>query len=381
MAYIGLPLETDGNILASDMLTRLMSDMPGWVPREGHLEVWMIETVANALAEVLGVATRVDRNIFKYYGESLVNVPIIDGAPASAPTTWVLTDTLGHTIPAGTTVAYRTSTGVLVPFVTASDVTVAAGSNTTGPGEVIVYALENGVDGNDFAAGSMVVLDSLVFVSSVTSTAVSSGGIDAETDDEYLDRLVDELRLFAPRPILAADFATFARKVEGVDRATGVDNYNPDDDTFDNEKMVTIAVVDSNGDDVSPAIKADVVDLFEATREVNFVVNVIDAERTTIDIAYVVVARPGRDVAVIKSAIDAGLEAFVDPAQWGSTPDEPNMWTNEVLVRYLSVAEVVLSVEGVAYISTLTVNGGTTDVTMSGVIALPTPGTIGGTVT
>lgn len=381
MTYIDPPLTTNSRTLSADILDRLMTSIPGWVPQEGNLEVWIIEVMANAIAEVLGVASRIPRKVFRYFGKSLIGLAPIDGATATAPTTWTMIDNLGHTIPAGTTVAYRTAAGVLVPFVTAADVIVPAGTGATAPGAITIFASAVGADKNGFPAGALTIVDSLAFVESVVSTGATVGGLDAETDDEYLARLVAELALLAPRPILAADFAVYARQVEGVGRSAALDNYNPATDTFGNEKMVTVAVVDAEGANVAAGIKAAVVTLLESVREINFVVNVIDPTRTVINVAYTVQSLPGYSLPALQDAINAAVTNYIDPAKWGSTPTDSKVWRQVGTVRYLSIAGIIEAVPGVDYVSALTVNGGVVDVNLAGRISLPTVGVVNGVVT
>lgn len=380
MAYIGLPIKTDSKRLSADILDRLMTNIPGWIPREGNIEVWIVEAIAFAMAEVLGVASRIDRSIFRYFGQSLIGLAPIDGAPATVATTWTMTDALGHTIPAGTTVALRTSAGVLVPFVTLVDVIVPAGQVATPAGSVTVYSVDPGTSRNGYPASALELMDALAFVDTVVSTEATSGGIDVETDDEYLNRLVAELQLLAPRPILGPDFAVYARKVEGVARAAALDNYNPATDTFGNEKMVTVALIDGAGANVSADVKTAAADLFDAAREINFVVNIIDPTRTVINVAYAAVALPGYSIVDLRTAINAAVTAYVDPAVWGSTPTDPAAWTQHGVVRYLSIAGIIEAIPGVDYLTALTVNGGAVDIALGGRISLPTVGDIDGTV-
>lgn len=381
MTYIDPPLTTDSRALSTDILDRLMTSIPGWVPQEGHIEVWMIEVMANALAEVLGVASRIPRKAFRYFGKSLVGLLPIDGSVASAPTTWTMTDTLGHTIPAGTTVAYRTAAGVLVPFVTAAPVVVPAGSNTTGAGAVVVYSVDIGTDKNGLAAGALTLVDSLAFVASVTATAVTAGATDAESDDAYLDRLVAELTLMAPRPVVARDFAVYSRKVAGVARAVALDGYNPADDTFNNQRMVTVAAVDSAGANVSAGTKTAIQTLLDSVREANFIVNVVDPTRTVVNVNFTAVAQSGYSAALVQAAAIQAITDYLNPASWGSISADPSLWTQHGTVRYLSIAGIIEAVPGVDYLTALTVNGGVVDVVLGGRISLPTVGAITGTVT
>lgn len=379
MTYIDPPLTTDGDTIATDMLDRMMSNIPGWIPREGHVETWVIEAIAHAMAIVLGVASRIPKRIFRYYGESLIQLVPIDGANASCLSTWTMVDDAGYTIYAGTTVAFRSISGVLIPFVTVSDVVIEAGETVATDVEIVATTV--GTANNGLAAQDLVLVDSLASVDTVVSTTTTTGGVDPETEDEYLDRLVAELQLLTPRPILAKDFAVYARRVPGVVRAAALDNYNPADDTFGNEKMVTVAVIDAEGLDVSAGVKTDVEELLEAAREINFIVNVVDPERTDFTIAWSVKALLGYDADALRDSINAAVTEFVSPITWGASPTDPLLWEQDDTLRYLDVAGIIHSVPGVDHIILLTINGGTVDVVLDGRISLPNLVAVDGTVT
>src|SRR5215218_2622556 len=283
MTYIDLPITNDPDELTADALDFLMQAIPGWTPQEGHLEVWLLEVFARIEAETRDVASRVPRSIFRYYGKSLVGVVPIDAAPAQVATTWTVIDAAGYTITADTVVSYRVSGDQQVYFSVLSDVVIAPGSTETAEGEVILQALEPGSAANGLDEDNFQLVDALAFVSEIEAVGVSSGGVDAETDDEYLSRLREELQLLTPRPILADDFATLAQRIGGVERATAIDGYNPSDGTFNNERMVTVAVADEAGHGVSPVIKTAVDAYLQSLREVNFIVHVIDPTITTVD--------------------------------------------------------------------------------------------------
>ena len=71
------------------------------------MAIWLLETVARMHAETRYLFTLVSDSIFRYFGENLVNIPPIEGAYATALTTWTMLDDAGYTISAGTHVAYR----------------------------------------------------------------------------------------------------------------------------------------------------------------------------------------------------------------------------------------------------------------------------------
>jgi hypothetical protein len=374
VAYIDLPIETDADALKDEAIEYLRTAFPGWEAAAGNLEVVLIEAIAEMAAEQAVVASQVPSAVFRAFGQNTVGLPPIDGVEAIGTTTWTLTDTLGHTIPAGTFIVIGE-----VAFQTAEETIVPIGESSAA---VQIVAVEPGENANSLT-GAATLVDTLAFVNSVALVGSTSGGVDAETDDEYLARLADELTLMAPRPIVPQDFEILARNIAGVDRALAVDGYNPGDDTYDNERMVAVAAVDDTGEAVDSDTKDAIEAYLEARREVNFVVNMIDPAYTTIDVVAEVVILPGFDSATVLATIEAALNDYLDPANWGRVSSGDGRfslpWVNTQTVGYLNIARTILMVEGVAFISpgTLTVEGGSVDVDLSGDPApLTRPGTM-----
>jgi hypothetical protein len=224
--YLTFPLETDSDTLVQNALTNLMFSIPGWLPKEGHLEVQIIEVLGRMTSETAAVAAQVPPGIFRYFGKSIIGIPAIEAAPATVASTWTLRDTAGHTIPAGTDVYYPIDGVTQVGFRVQSDVVVAPGSSTTSTGEVVLVATTPGTAANGLTSATVNLIDSLAWVSSIVTEATTSGGVEAETDSAYLDRLRAELRLLTPRPILPNDFALLAERIAGVGRATAIDGYD-----------------------------------------------------------------------------------------------------------------------------------------------------------
>jgi hypothetical protein len=133
---------------------------------------------------------------------------------------------------------------------------------------------------------------------------------------------------------------------------------------------------------VKAAMQADL----DARREVNFVVNAMDPQYTVVDVTFAAAATAGYDPDLVEAqAIDV-LSAYLHPANWAGGDESPPSWRAESIVRRLEVASVLGAIEGLAYVTTLTMgkNGGaqsTADVTLDGVAPLPQPGAILGTVT
>lgn len=375
--YVGLSIETDPDVLMTEALELMSVVIPGFVPKEAHLEVWLLETVARMNAETRYLFTLVSDSIFRYFGEKLLNISPIEGAYATAQTTWTMLDDAGYTVSAGTHVAYRLAGDKLAMFYTLEDVVIPPGS--TSASGVTIQALTRGSAMNSLGTSGLELVDSLSYVSTVTAAAATAGGVDPETNLEYLSRLRDELTLLTPRFVLAADAAVLARRITGVARALGIDNYDPGPATFGHEKMMTLAVVGEDGLPLSSGIKADVEEYLESLRELNFVLHVVDPEYTEIDVTFVVVAHSGYNLSTVDAQATAAVTSYLSPANWaGGSETPPNWRTSENVVRYLEVAEVLNRVDGVHYVDSLTVNGGTTNVTLTGVAPLPTVGTITG---
>lgn len=385
--YITLPVDTDPQDILNDAYTFIQTVIPGWTPSDGHLDVWLLQSIASVASESRDVASAVTRSIFRWYGAYLIGLPPIDATAATSTTTWTMVDNQGYLIPAGTQVGIIDPDGNIIPFETTDDVSVYPGSTATAVGAVTIQASDPGADGNAIGtAGSQInLIDPLAFVDTVTLEAVTSGGQDAESDDAYLNRLSAQLQLLAPRPIVPEDFAIFARNIPGVYRATAIDLYNPGPPIVTNaDRTVSVAITDENGQPCSASVKAAVDADLQARREVNFNVFVIDPTYTTIAVTTTVQGLSGWDAPTTQSAIVTALQAYFNPANWGQSDSDPQAWINTPTVRYLEVSQVINSVPGVDYIVSLTIGAptmGTADLTMAGVAPLPEPGTMTVTVT
>jgi hypothetical protein len=135
-------------------------------------------------------------------------------------------DNQGYTIPAGTQLQIRDTAGTMHPFVVNYDYIVAPGSTVTTTGGVLITAVFEGAESSGLT-GTGDLLDVLPFIASVAIVGQTSGGQDAQTDEEYLNHLVEQLQLMAPRPILPRDFAAMAKNIPGVFRAFAIDGLVP----------------------------------------------------------------------------------------------------------------------------------------------------------
>lgn len=217
--FIELDVTTNAQDLLDTATDELEAD--GWTPNDGDPEVVILEKIAAAVANAAAYLAVMPPTWARKYGTDLVGIPFKDGAPAETTATWLLTDTAGHTIPAGRAVQIGDFF-----FATTVDVVVAPASNTaTG---VVLRALDDGAAANGLT-GTASLVNSIAWVSTITLEAPTAGGADEEDDDAYRNRLRTELTLIGPRPITAQDFADFALNTPDValGRTTAFDGYDP----------------------------------------------------------------------------------------------------------------------------------------------------------
>lgn len=243
--YVALPVLVDPNALVKQAFANIVAQFPGWIPREGHLEVAELEESAQMMSVSAQVASQMSSVIFQSYGQ-LVGVLPIQGVSATAACLFTMVDTAGYVIPSGTVVSYAVSGSSQLLFTVRNTITVAPGG-TTGTGTLIAELAGAFANGLVAAACQMVV--TMASVSSVATTTTSAGGVDPETQVAYLNRLTNELQLLAPRPILPADFAAMAQNVAGVYRALAIDGLNPG-------RVVTDGVTTNASPSVSSATAA-----------------------------------------------------------------------------------------------------------------------------
>lgn len=387
--YIYDPIETDADALAQNAFDYLQSRWPSWIPDESNLEAWLIAACARMVAEARDVAADVPPAIFKYFGQSILGVPPVEATYATVASTWTLTENeSGKTIEAGTLVGVIGDDGTTVAFEVVDQVFIAAGVLTTAANGVLLRAQSPGAEASGIGgAGDLAeIIDPVAWVDTITLADVTGGGFDEETDEEYLDRLSTRMTLLTPRPILPRDFEILAQDIAAQQgarvRVMVLDNYDPTDSSFDNEKMVTIAMVDLAGADVSVAIKGEVDAQLQAQRELNFIVWVVDPQRTDVDVTAGGKVVPGYDPATVSAAATDAVTSFLQPANWGQPPSiEADRWIYTPTVRHQDISTVLNNVEGLSYWTTLTlgINGGAqtaADQALPGHAPLTEPGNI-----
>ncbi|WP_278259490.1 baseplate J/gp47 family protein [Nocardioides convexus] len=108
-------------------------------------------------------------------------------APRQASSSSLAVNTsLGDTVPDGFTVVGVNGDGTDVAFELADAIVVSPGTTTL---DVTMHAAEAGSDGNGVPAGTLVVVTATSLVLAATATTSSSGGVEPESLEQYLERL------------------------------------------------------------------------------------------------------------------------------------------------------------------------------------------------
>lgn len=356
---------SDQEVFAS-ALAYAKANLPGWEPREGHTEVLLLETFALQLAEAIVAINRVPGAVV----ETLLLLADVErdyGAPPVATATITFNDLLGHSVPPGTRLYLPLGDGRAVAFlVERPGLTVAPGSSS---GTVSLIGDTFSAEANGLPIGTALIMaDPLPFVEgAVLATAVADGR-NRETDEQWRDRGVARLARLSDALVTIRHFRAAALERAEVAAALAIDQYDPTSGNAPSEDdgHVTVAVLGDEGTPLSTETKDSIRTDLESRAHAALVVHVIDVTLTPVDIVTSVVPLPGFEWAAVQAAVVARLEQYFDPLTWTFGP---TIYRNELI-------SLIDQVTGVDRVVTLTIEGAGTDVTLSGVAVLPTPGTM-----
>lgn len=383
--FVGLFGEVDTDLLETEVRETLEAAFEGWEAPAGSLTEWLIKSFVRISASVFGLASVVSREVFKTFGETIVNVPPILAAPATATSTWKLIDDKGHTIDDGTLVSIEASGDETLSFRVVGDIVVAPESDETEAGEVLLEAVEPGTDYNELTAAPE-PQSAVSFVESIALVGATANGVDAEDEDTYLSRLTDELQTLTRSAVISRDWEILARRIAGVARATALDNYNLETEESEQPFVVTVFVVDEDGAALSEKVKDEVQALLEERSLSNIVTFVGDPTFTKVGAKVEIVVAAGYDPEAVIAAVEERLTAYLAAQNWGlpETGDaggSSSTWVNQTTVYLNEVLAEVDRVQGVSRVVSVKLSKGAgelkaEDVVLSGPAPLPETGTM-----
>lgn len=382
--YLRVPIEVEPADVEAEQILDLQARIPGWVPNDANLDTAELQVGALQIATIREVASSVLDTIYRTSGASLDGVQPLDATAATGDSTWVMPNSAGYTIPAGTEVAKAVAGDDAIGFRTTLDVVVAPGQTTTAAGGVPLEALVTGAAGSGLT-GSLTLVTPVDFgggVPTITLVGPTTGGQDAESDSDYLDRLTRLRRRLTFGVVLPADVAEAAQDVAGVDRVLVIDNFIPPS-TTGAAAALTVVPIDAAGANVSSGVKTAIVATLAAFREQGFLFSTMDPVRTNIAVTFSFTTISGFTAAAVRAAAEAAITSYLSPANWGQPAGgDQRAWVDDTTVRFGEMYAVLNGVSGLDHVTTLTITPpGTanTNATLTGPGALPNLTSVVGT--
>ena len=361
--YVELPVVVDDQQLADQAVEQVQATWPDWMPSDGNLEVILIETLAPFAAVAAQNLAQMSQQAFIALGTKLYGIPYQAGLVAQATVTLTFQDANGpYTAFAGSEFELQG-----YAFQLADDAICPVGQ--TQVFEVPVIANDIGTAYNSLTSAGWSSVSLPVWVTDLSTDAPTAGGVDPQTDTDYINGLSRELQLHGRMIVTLPDYELAAIEVPGIGRAYAV---------TDSARNITVYLQDPDGNAVPSDIKDQLSAIYATERLVNVTVTLADPTYVEIDIAYSVMLYPGYDPIATQGTIETQLATVLSPSGWGAQAYglHPVDWVNQPVVRINQLIALVGGTYGVNYVESLTINGAAADYTMPGVMPLPTLGTV-----
>lgn len=366
--YVDLTVyDNDPVELLNEILGAARGLLPNWRPETGQIETVLAEafalrsaSLANSINRVPSATTEVLLQLF--------GLTRSDGVKATATIdiTFTDSDVFERSLPAGTEFLYVDSVaGVSYSFVLDAEFRLTPQSPSR-TGSAAVTAVSIGSAYNISASGrSLTLLSNAGFFESAVFSSSVSGGTDAESDQEYFDRGISLLASYTSASTTASQIKyyvgsnkTYASRVEVYDRRRYRDRDTTAADYGTHNGAVLVAVGSTVSSPASAAAEVSVstsnlADLYNSLDErtpSGLIIDVMSAELASIDVNATVVKKDGYTGSAVSSAINTALKSYLDPNTWN--------WSNNV-VRRNEIISLIDSVEGVDYVSALTMDAST----------------------
>lgn len=369
MTYITPDLVDDELAVAESQLAAIADRIPGWQPSEGHVETALSEAVAISIATAATMLKDEIAAAYRGFGLRILGLPMKTGTPATAVTSWTFPPSAGVTFPAGTEADLSMPDGSTITFVTVTDIVVASSGSPTTVTGVEVVAVEVGAATN---AATNPAVCPVVGVTAVTVTTASTGGTDPETDEAYQDRVADAATRLHTIPVTPDDYEAFAVGQPGVERCKAINRADPDH-PGDQPGHLTLYPVHADGTDLSSGDRAALAATFTAIEKVvGATVHVAAVPRVNVTVA-ITVEQTADAPGSLATDVAAAITAALSPARFALDPLAAGRFA-KIAPASLTVFQVAAAVDdlpGVARVIAVTVNGGTTPVTLAGPLSLP----------
>lgn len=295
------------------------------------VEIWKVYQAMNA---VISIAFP-DESAGGYLDLEGAKYGITRKPGTRARCTMTLTGTAGSTIPAGT--VFLTLEGL--EFALLEDVLLTGGSDT-GTAEATEIGSAYNVEG-----GAITRMVTTVTALSAWTNASATGGTDPESDAALYERIRD----FRSRQATSGNayhYEQWAMEVAGVGGAKIFPLWN-------GAGTVKVVLVDADMEPASSEIVAAAAAHIEAERPIGATVTVAAAQSLSIHVAAKLTLDGSTTLPEVKAVFASELDAYLKTLAFRTS-----------ILRYNQVAYLLLSLPGVLDFTSLTLNGGTGNVSI-----------------
>lgn len=337
------PYDVTAQTLVERAVAAAQTRLPAWVPREGLLEMAIIEAVAIDIEAGIFATHRLTTALLRGVLR-LMGVTIRNGTAPTGEVRFTVADTAGHTIPADTRLRYRSAGQRPVEMLlrTTEECVIAFGQTT---GTAAVVGAANSDAANGAPAGSALdMLDAQAWVEAVALSAPLLGGERPETEDVYVSRGVERLARMTDTLVVPFGFEAFAREWAGVERALALAATVPGHATGDDPGHVTVLVLGQNGGAVPSPTMELLLDSIQARAAADLVAHVAPVVPVAVNVTATVRRFAGYSAAAVEASCIEALHAFLDPDYWQFGTDVAANELIEVLGRDTVGVDLVVSV-------------------------------------
>lgn len=276
---------------------------PGFRAPEGSPTVSVLEAVGQLGAE-LAVGLDLSAEALTLREAQLRGLDRYAAVAATLSSTWTATGT--QTIDSGSAVTVTDSSGVETQWLVPEAVTFT----TTTTFDLV--AANAGVGSNDVSGTAVAVQPKYAWLTSLTVSGPSSGGVDEEAYPDFLDRVGREFIVGSQLIVKADQLAAKVVGLPGVGIALAIRTYNPTGPDPAAPGHMTVAVADVDREDY-PGIHATIEAL--PTADCNEI-HAVDFDRHPVKITASVLKHDDwPDPSVVKQQSEDALYAWVQ--SWG----------------------------------------------------------------
>lgn len=313
--YIDLTLyDVDVPALVERALARVEAVFPEWTPREGNIEVVLLEAFALEVQELAYAINRLPGAVT----EVLLRLFQLERSPGVRPTADVRfsVQTAGDAvIPAGTSVAVALTGGLdPVIFRTVTDAPVPGGTTAV---TVPARGTRHTTDANTVSpASTAVLLDAVAFVNSATLT-ITGAGANPEATEAFLNRGVQRLRRLSTTLVRPEHYTAAALETPAVRQAIAVNNYDPGQTPPTGRRgHISVAVVGAGGAPLAEADRIVLENDLKSQGHAGLDVHVVNPTLTPVDVTATLTRLTGYTIAEVQDAALAALRAYLSPDAW-----------------------------------------------------------------